>query len=271
MTATLHGPWTDCNRRNHWKKEYKKDEACTVVLDEGSHRSNERVFRTFNARSTHVQRTRPADCTVFRIAIGAVQYSGSTLRSVQENVCFAELSLRNPDTQLFSSDKRRLAAASGALGILIILGNLGQPYSNHLSRITTSHVTSQCCVTFTLSCRSSNLPGPAARIARKMRKRQVFSKESWHLLTSLDISWLSKSYNSYNCFNSDYSSLLTSHVSLSESSQVNSMGLRRWTSEALRWANFAFVADGESSKSPNGEPLLHRNIRIHLDTHLMTV
>ena len=94
-------------------------------------------------------------------------------------------------------------------------------------------------------------------LERKMRKRQVFSKESW----------LSTVTDCYSFNSTDYSdySLFTSHGSLSESSQVNSMGLRMCTSEALRWANFAFVADGESSKSPKGEPLLRHWNDEHLD------
>lgn len=102
-----------------------------------------------------------------------------------------------------------------------------------------------------------------ANALRTCRDPQQFGLPSWE--KDEKTSSLLKRILTFNCYrllqfqlSTDYSdySLFTSHGSLSESSQVNSMGLRMCTSEALRWANFAFVADGESSKSPKGEPLL---------------
>ena len=118
-----------------------------------------------------------------------------------------------------------------------------------------------------------------ANALRTCRDPQQFGLPSWE--KDEKTSSLLKRILTFNCYrllqfqlSTDYSdySLFTSHGSLSESSQVNSMGLRMCTSEALRWANFAFVADGESSKSPKGEPLLRNwNIWWTFDEHLMNI
>jgi len=111
-----------------------------------------------------------------------------------------------------------------------------------------------------------------ANAVRTCRDPQQFGLPSWE--KDEKTSSLLKRILTFNCYrllqfqlSTDYSdySLFTSHGSLSESSQVNSMGLRMCASEALRWANFAFVADGESSKSPKGEPLLRHWNDEHLD------
>ena len=138
------------------------------------------------------------------------------------------------------------------------MGNIGQGQPYHLSRITTSWLAWGY-----LRIHGDTVVIRHANAVRTCRDPQQFGLPSWE--KDEKTSSLLKRILTFNCYrllqfqlSTDYSdySLFTSHGSLSESSQVNSMGLRMCTSEALRWANFAFVADGESSKSPKGEPLL---------------